>query len=83
MHSFGAKLPRQALTERSFGEFARRECRELGGSFHRGRGAGEDQAWWMRGLLCGIEEQREDGLGEEECAPSVSHQEHLISPSPA
>ena len=37
----------------------------------------------MRGLLRGIEEQRENGLGEEEGAPSMSHQRHLISQGPA
>ena len=67
MHALGPELAAQTLRQSAQGEFARgesgAECRAL----ERGRRAGEDEARRMREGR-GIEEEREDGLGEEKRA---------------
>ena len=74
MHAFGSELAAQTLRQSAQGEFARgeggAECRALEG----GRRAGEDEARRVR-EGGGIEEEREDGLGEEEGAFATEEEE--------
>jgi hypothetical protein len=46
--ALGAKLAGEGLGERARGELADGEGREVGRCFERGRGAREDQCWWVR-----------------------------------
>ena len=70
VHPFWPKFPRQALSKRPLCEFTCREGGELGRSFQGGCSAGEDERWWGSGLFGGVEKEGEDGMGEEEGAPS-------------
>ena len=70
MHALRPKFPSETLRQGSHSELACREGGTESGAFQGGGCAGEDNSWWVF-EVGGVEEEGEDGLGEEVGTTSV------------
>lgn len=72
MDALRTKLARQRLRQCSQRELARCEGREQRRPLYTSCCAGEDEGWWVWGLLSSVKKEGEGALGEGECSFSVS-----------
>ena len=72
MDTLRAEFSGQRLRQSSKGKLATGKCRKLSGSSDTRCSTGENQGWWVRKRVLGLEQQGERTLGEVKAALSIS-----------